>query len=75
MSENMDYKELYEVANVENLKLVEKNIELTKELEKYKLRYQKYSSYEDEMQDIIEEVDMNKKKNRTVKKIHKKNKV
>jgi hypothetical protein len=41
MSETIDYKSLYELANVENLKLLEKNIELTKELK----RLDKYESW------------------------------
>lgn len=37
MSENIDYKVLYKLANIENLKLVKKNLELSEELDKYKM--------------------------------------
>ena len=37
MSENIDYKALYELAKMENSRLVELNIELIEELDKYKI--------------------------------------
>ena len=65
MSENIDYKALYELAKMENSRLVELNIELTEELDKYKIRYGKKSSYETDMELIIEEVNKRKiKKNK-----------
>ena len=56
MSENIDYKSLYELFKMENSRLVEKNIELTKELDKYKIRYSRKTSYEEDMRLIMEEV-------------------
>lgn len=65
MSENIDYKALYELAKMENSRLVELNIELTEELDKYKIRYGKKSSYEKDMELIFEEVNKRKiKKNK-----------
>lgn len=61
MTETIYYKSLYEAVKEENLKLLEQNRELTKELEKYKARYLKRCTYEDEMQDIMEEVKVEKK--------------
>ena len=63
MSENIDYKALYELVKMENSRLVEQNIELTKELDKYKMRYSKKSSYEKDMELIMEEVKNPKKRN------------
>lgn len=43
LSENIDYKALYELVKIENSILVKKNIELNKELDKYKIMYSKKS--------------------------------
>ena len=61
MEENIDYKVLYELANIEKQKLQKKNIELTEELDKYKMLYIKKSSYGDDIGIIIEEVTKRKK--------------
>lgn len=61
-SENIDYKALYELVKIENNKLVDLNIELTKELDKYKTRYFKTSSYAEDMELILEEVKTQRKK-------------
>jgi hypothetical protein len=62
MSENIDYKSLYELVLMEKTILVEQNIKLTKELDKYKIRCGKKSSYADDIELIMEEVKKNLKK-------------
>lgn len=62
MSENIDYKALYELTKMENSRLVEENIELTEELNKYKMRYYKKSSYGEDIALIIEETQKQKQK-------------
>ncbi len=62
MAENIDYKALYELVKMENSRLVEHNIELSKELDKYKVRYIKKSSYGEDMELIMEEVKTKNKK-------------
>lgn len=67
--ENIDYKALYELVKSENEKLVEKNIELTEELDKYKMRYMKKASYAENMELIIEEVEKQKQKQKNKRKL------
>lgn len=55
MSETIDYKLLYESIKMENEKLINKNKELVKELETYKMRYNKRGSYEKDIELIIEQ--------------------
>jgi hypothetical protein len=43
LSENIDYKALYELVKIENSKLVKQNIKLNQELDKYKMMYSKKS--------------------------------
>ena len=68
MSENINYKALYELVKIENSILVEQNIELTEELDKYKMMYSKKSSYAEDMRLIVEEVEKEKQKNKKLKK-------
>ena len=67
MSENIDYKALYNLVKMENSKLVEENSELTKELDKYKTRYIMRCSYEESMELIAEEVEKKRKKSKLYK--------
>ena len=54
MAETIDYKSLYESIKIENEKLINKNKELIKELETYKMRYNKRGSYEKNIELIME---------------------
>lgn len=69
MSENIDYKSLYELIKIENARLEEQNIELTRELDKYKMLYGRKYSYAENIELIIEE--LNKEKEKEKKKLKK----
>lgn len=65
MTDDIDYKALYELVQMKNLRLEEQNIELIKELDKYKIRYSKKSTYEEDMEIIMNEVKNKKLNNMT----------
>lgn len=54
-SETIDYKSLYMLSIVENETLLQQNAKLTKELEKYKRRYFRIATNEDDIRDIMED--------------------
>ena len=54
-TENIDYKTLYESMMMEYSKLITQNFELSKELNKYKIRSFKKSPYAEDIECIINE--------------------
>ena len=72
MSETIDYKALYELVNMENAKLLEKNIELNEELDRYKMSFYAKCSYGEAIMRNIEEAEIIKKREKENKKQNRK---
>jgi hypothetical protein len=61
MSTIIDYKTLYESEKFKNDQLLKEKNELTETLERYKMHFMKHSSYEQDIQFIMEDVQKAKK--------------